>query len=274
MIHLDHVNGKSAMARINAKTELFLYHLLWTAEMIATASYRNLGESFESWAYKSGFLRRVHELEHREFLESEIDPKTLQRVYRLTNTGKALALGGRDPRERWGRTWDGTWRMVLFDIPVAENKTRLRLRRLLNQNHFGCLQQSVWISPDPLQTLKSQVGKEPVAAKIFICFEAQPGAGESAADIVKAAWNFRTINAAYKDHMQFLSGMPKHGGSSAWKQLQVWLAHEKQLWDDCMKKDPLLPRSLLPEDYLGEKAWDSRLKSMRDLGTEILKKTK
>lgn len=257
------------MTRINAKTELFLYHLLWTAEMIATASYRNLGGSFESWAYNSGFLRRVHELEQRQFLESEIDSRSLQRVYRLTNAGKLMALGGRDPRERWGRTWDGQWRMVLFDIPVIESKRRLRLRRILRQHHFGCLQQSVWISPDPLEPLQDQVGKDPIAAKILISFEAKPCAGESMGDIVMAAWDFAKINMAYQEHSQFLKSLPKRGHPFAWKKMQAWLGDEKLLWDACMELDPLLPRILLPVGYLGEIAWSARLNAMREICRKI-----
>ncbi|MEX1119090.1 MAG: PaaX family transcriptional regulator C-terminal domain-containing protein [Terrimicrobiaceae bacterium] len=237
--------------------------------MIVTASYTNLGESFESWAYKSGFLRRVHELEKRQFLESDIDPETLQRVYRLTDAGKLLALGGRDPRERWGRAWDGKWRLVLFDIPIDNNKTRLRLRRILRQHHFGCLQQSVWLSPDPLAALKEKIDKDPVAAKVFVCLEAQPCAGEMTEDIVKAAWNFSKINDAYQEHIQFLNALSKNGAPTSWQKLQDWLEQEKILWENCLKQDPLLPRSLLPKDYLGEKSWATRLRAMQQISNKI-----
>ena len=41
--------------------------------------------------------------------------------------------------------------MVVFDLPEAKNKLRVRLRRFLQEQHFGYLQNSVWITPDPLE---------------------------------------------------------------------------------------------------------------------------
>jgi DNA-binding transcriptional regulator PaaX len=39
---------------------------------------------------------------------------------------------------------------VLFDVPTGQNAQRERLRRCLRDKGFGYLQNSVWISPDPL----------------------------------------------------------------------------------------------------------------------------
>ncbi len=259
------------MKKLNSKTELFLFHLLWTADMVINADYRNLGESFESWAYKNGFLRRVHELEAREFLQSEIDEKSLERVYRLTAAGKKIALGGRDPVEMWGRDWDGIWRMVMFDIPVKENKTRSRLRRILLRNHFGCLQQSVWLTPDPIEKFRLMMGEQLVDTKVLSCLEAKPCMGESVSDITSAAWKFSKINSLYQVHIDLLKGLSKRTQSRDWTALRDWLAEEKESWEACMALDPLLPRELLPKNYLGEKAWEIRIKTMRDVRIHLTK---
>jgi DNA-binding transcriptional regulator PaaX len=75
---------------------------------------------------------------------------TGDRIYRLTEQGRLHALGGRDPAAQWSRHWDGRWRLVLFDVPMEQHIHRGRLRRYLHAKGFGCLQGSVWITPDPV----------------------------------------------------------------------------------------------------------------------------
>src|SRR5690349_1086942 len=103
-------------------------------------TFRNLNESFEGWAYRNGFLRQVATLQKRQFIERKKSAHRDTGLCRLTEKGRLLALGGRDPAAQWSRLWDGQWRMVLFDVPNSENARRLRLRRYLRARHFGYLQ--------------------------------------------------------------------------------------------------------------------------------------
>src|SRR5260370_916786 len=86
---------------MQAKTEELLYLLLWTCERLARPTFRNLTDSFESWAYRNGFDRQLTELERRTLVESSIAPargrESSDRVLRLTEAGRLHALGGRDP---------------------------------------------------------------------------------------------------------------------------------------------------------------------------------
>ncbi|MCL4181358.1 MAG: hypothetical protein KJ072_26925 [Verrucomicrobia bacterium] len=50
-------------------TEEFLYEVLWMADTILNPTWNNLLDNFETWAAREGLLRRLHELEHRRFLE-------------------------------------------------------------------------------------------------------------------------------------------------------------------------------------------------------------
>ena len=133
------------------KTEELLNLLLWSAEVLARPTFRNLTDSYESWAYRrTGLLRQLSVLEKQQLVESN-SPAPDERMFRLTAQGRLHALGGRDPNARWSRQWDGRWRMVLFDVPIAQNSHRKRLRRYLQDRGFGYLQGSVWVSPDPLE---------------------------------------------------------------------------------------------------------------------------
>lgn len=47
--------------------------------------------------------------------------------------------------------WDGRWRLVIFDIKEWHKNVRNQVRRLLSQNNFLRLQDSVWIYPFPCE---------------------------------------------------------------------------------------------------------------------------
>jgi hypothetical protein len=128
------------------KTEELLSLLLWSADALMRPTFRNLTDSYESWAYRNGLMRQVAVLEKQQLVERS--PGALDdRVYRLTDQGRLHALGGRDPAAQWSRAWDERWRLVLFDIPTAQNTHRARLRRYLRNKGFGYLQNSVWTHP-------------------------------------------------------------------------------------------------------------------------------
>src|SRR5882672_7844565 len=168
---------------MNPKTLELLNFMVWSAEKLARPSFRNITESYESWAYRNGLLKQVDRLERQGLIEREAKTKD-DRVYRLSAQGRLLSLGGRDPEDRWARAWDGRWRLVLFDVPNRKNSERARLRRYLRQKSFGCLQKSVWITPDSLQAEKQILAGGKINVKSLVLLEARPCAGESDAEIV------------------------------------------------------------------------------------------
>ena len=132
------------------KSEELLNLLLWSADMLLRPTFRNLTDSYESWAYRNGLLRQIGILEKQQLVERDPAWRN-ERIYRLTKHGRLHTLGGRDPIERWSRKWDGRWRLVLFDVPTTQNTRRTQLRRYLRKRGFGYLQNSVWITPDALE---------------------------------------------------------------------------------------------------------------------------
>ena len=53
------------------KTEEFLNLLLWSADQLMRPTFRNLTDSYESWAYRNGFMRQVATLERQQLLERD-----------------------------------------------------------------------------------------------------------------------------------------------------------------------------------------------------------
>jgi phenylacetic acid degradation operon negative regulatory protein len=226
-------------------------------------TFRNLTDSFEEWAYRHGFQRRLWELERQQLLERSPELGQ-QRRYRLTDRGRLVALGGRDPVKAWDRPWDGQWRMVVFDLPETKTATRTRLRRFLKDHGFGYLQNSVWITPDPLGPLMAPWAAAGQDVESLITFDARPCSGESHAAIVAGAWSFDRINALYAKCLTVLEQLPEERPltRNAAGPLRRWARVERAAWLDAVSCDPLLPRPLLPDGYLGEKVWKQRQKCL------------
>ena len=55
----------------------------------------------------------LDELALEQLIDDRLKAQELDRQgLRLTDEGRLQALGGRDSEERWGRRWDGKWRLV------------------------------------------------------------------------------------------------------------------------------------------------------------------
>jgi phenylacetic acid degradation operon negative regulatory protein len=251
------------------KTEELLYLLLWSADKLMRPTLCNLTDSFEGWAYRNGLSRQLATLEQLRLLER--DPKmTGDRLYRLTEKGRLHALGGRDPEARWSRHWDGRWRIALFDVPMEQHVQRGRLRRYLRARGFGCLQGSVWITPDPVHGERAILTGGKINVESLLLLEGRPCSGESDAEIAAGAWNFEAINGHYARHLKLLDQRPDGSlrEKAAAMALQRWAAEERAAWQTAVETDPLLPKVLLPPGYLGCRAWRRRIEVFRKAGRQ------
>jgi phenylacetic acid degradation operon negative regulatory protein len=251
---------------MKAKSELMLYHLFWLADFVLRPATSRIGESFGEWAYKKGFSRQIRELERLGYLESTPEWRGAGRVVKLTEKGRLRALGGADPELRWKRPWDGNWRMAVFDLPEEKRSVRNMLRKELRAAGFGCLQGSVWLSPDPVENVLGDfMKKRGEESRTILFFSGRPCDGALDEDLVRAAWNFEAIREAHREYMEHLKDIPR-GGKELRERLLEWGKQERDLWSRCMNLDPLLPRKLWPRGYIGEKAWQARLLTLRSAG--------
>lgn len=256
--------------RVKPKTEEFLNFLLWSSEKLMRPTFRNLTDSYESWAYGNGLMRQAASLEKNGFIER--GGNASDRLYRLTEEGRLHALGGRDPEAQWSRRWDGQWRLVIFDVPMECHVHRGRLRRYLRQRGFGCVQDSVWVTPDSVEGERNILADGTINVNSLIFMQARPCAGESDDDIVAGAWDFDMIDRRYAKHLKVLAQRPEVAlaGRLAAESFRRWAADERQAWRAAIDVDPLLPRELWPSDYLGCRAWEERIKILQRTGEQLL----
>ena len=98
------------LPRMKPKTEELLNFLLWSADQLMRPTFRNLTDSYESWAYRNGLLPQVAKLERQQLLEC--DPKSrADGLYRLTEQGRLHALGGRRSPGPMVAPLGGRWRL-------------------------------------------------------------------------------------------------------------------------------------------------------------------
>ena len=213
--------------------------------------------------------QQLRSLQKRGFIESYTDKGKW--VPRLTRKGRAAFAGGRHPEERWERSWDQTWRLLAFDLPRTKHKERLKLRRWLCANHFGRLQGSVWISPDPVLDVEDVVSAHGVDSTMVMVFEGAPAGQKPARAIPSLAWNFPAINSAYQEYMDISNLVMRKikGSSPSTARLHAILGEDREKWWSAVRMDPLLPKTLHPKGYLGPKAWRLRKRLLKQLNRVV-----
>ena len=77
-----------------------------------------------------------------------------KRYARITEKGeRMLQLEAAKATIAKKRKWDRRWRVVIFDIPERRRRTRVNLRRFMEEYGFVRLQDSVWIYPHDCEDL-------------------------------------------------------------------------------------------------------------------------
>ncbi|PJA23292.1 CRISPR-associated endonuclease Cas2, partial [Candidatus Beckwithbacteria bacterium CG_4_10_14_0_2_um_filter_47_25] len=125
-------------------SDRLLLGLYVSAEMRAYPSARlfywtPVGYSRRKYRELVSRLQRLNLLQ-RTVLEGAVN-------FRLTASGQKRLLNNFPALALTGKTWDGFWRVVMFDIPEAKRKERDGLRRRLMKLGFGRLQDSTYLSP-------------------------------------------------------------------------------------------------------------------------------
>lgn len=191
------------------------------------------------------------------------------RQWRITERAVQSMQGEVDPEVAWARPWDGLWRVVLFDVPQAQAKLRTRLRRALQSRRFGWLQNSVWLSPDPITAETLQLEKHRVSVENLVVIAGRPATGESDAELVAGAWDFSGLARLHAAYLKLLRLRPAGGRDARLADWATWAAAEQRAWREIVRHDPFLPEPLLPSDYAGRSAWRARQEALRAAGQAV-----
>lgn len=147
------------------------------------------------------------------------------------------------------KKWDRKWRVVIFDIEEIKRGVRNALREKLKELGFGMLQESVWVTPhDVAEDFREVLETQGLAKKVFVLVVEKLLAGDEK-ELVAQIWELENLNNAYQSLLEDYDG--KRNLSE--REGEEWLRTFRAKYLEILRKDPCLPRELLPRDWLEEK---------------------
>lgn len=132
------------------KTSKVLLYLLAANDIAARAfAYPTLRKAlypeYEKYKADRRLEAMLYRLHKQWWIRSEY--RESKRVIALTQKGRLEALFKSTVLKKSTKSWDGKWRMVLFDIPEGARNVRAVLRKYLKAFGFKALQESVYVYP-------------------------------------------------------------------------------------------------------------------------------
>lgn len=145
------------------------------------------------------------------------------------------------------RIWDGRIYLVSYDIPIDENNQRHYLREYLKTIGCGILQQSIWITPyNPTKLLKTFVTEHDLSEELILVSSIGKNGNVGNMSINELMEKVFCLNNLNRRYLEFITGIKEKKESKG--TLVFWYL-------SILKDDPQIPFSLLPDDWLGDKAY-------------------
>lgn len=141
------------------------------------------------------------------------------------------------------KKWDGSWYIVTYDIPESKKKLREILRENLKKLGFGELQKSVWVCPYNFLGEVEKIVKEYNLLSYVILAISDKLGREPSKVLANRIWNLEKLNEGY-------SKFVKEANSKRISRTKIIFS-----FLFILKKDPQLPKELLPSDWQGKKAY-------------------
>jgi DNA-binding transcriptional regulator PaaX len=174
-------------------------------------------------------------------------------VLLLSPQGRAGRPDFFQPEMFWKKSWTGLWYLLMYDVPESQKSYREVLRRFLQQKRMGCLQRSVWISATDMRPDFDDLCRAAALSDYAFLFESRTVLGLPARAVAARAWNFEPLRERqrwYCERCDELLAASKTGPIRA-REGWAFLREALCAYQWAMERDPLLPRALWPEGYLG-----------------------
>ncbi|MBK1878435.1 PaaX family transcriptional regulator C-terminal domain-containing protein [Pelagicoccus mobilis] len=241
-----------------SKFLLEMLFVLGTDTLLSVPSLRKCVGYGGGWDHASSFVRQMRLIQEQGLLRDG-EPRKSDWIPKLTDRGRALVADQLDPKHEWEQAWDGSWRTLTFDIAASERKERQRLDTWLKDMRFGHLQGSLWISARSYRDWGEELESLELDPRSVIFMEGQPLGRLSDELIVERSWDFEEIGLRYREYLEFLEkNQPSEGEGDPAECFVDWFRMESLLWRRVLEVDPLLPRCLHPNGYLGRHAWEAK----------------
>lgn len=201
----------------------------------------------------------ISRMSKQNWLQSE--KKGNKSYYSLTDQGKSrMEEAAKRIYKLEPSSWDGEWRILVYNIPEKKRHIRDELRQELVWSGFGLLSNSCWITPNPLETeVNNLIEKYDISSYVSFFRGTKEDQGDPKQQVEKC-WNIDEINERYANFIEKYSqkyiidknkieqGKMSDGSCFVERTL---LVHQYRKF---LFIDPGLPSELLPEKWLGDSA--------------------
>jgi len=175
----------------------------------------------------------------------------------ITSAGGKMIPSYFHPEQRWKRSWNRIWYLLVYDVPEVDRKYRNTIRTFLKRKNLGQLQQSVWITPEDIRPdFNDLVTAANIDAFAYL-FESKSVLGLPSNVIVESAWKFAHLQDRQKHFCDVMEiniarlRATNHSTTDLARLLRTTIS----AYHAAMIEDPLLPEALLPRDYAGKRAY-------------------
>lgn len=212
---------------------------------ILNSSYRRLDID----GYKRQTIyNAVSDLLKTGYIEKKIK-KNGEVVFRITSQGKTRIIFDIPLARFTSKKWDGIWRLISFDVPEKKASLRVWLRDKLKSLGFGMLQESLWIIPHDLAESFEEFLKHENLKDYIIVWEGKRIFGENEKELARRVWNLDELHGKYLDFILKFEEILKDK-KEVKKRKREW----EEEYFSLLASDPGLPKELLPDDWLFERA--------------------
>lgn len=170
---------------------------------------------------------------------------SLKETLSITKEGKAR-LRELFPTYKKNRTWDGRIYLITYDVPEFQKQHREILRTYIKRLGGAMLQESVWITPyNPHETLRSFINERDLSGVVIISDLGKDATigEENTISLIRRLYHLDTLNDRYKKWIRYVQKTEYKSAISSTKYLSI------------LRDDPQLPFTLLPADWVGDKAF-------------------
>jgi phenylacetic acid degradation operon negative regulatory protein len=231
---------------VKTLTDLVLLQLFLASSMIFKSRYSQKGikELFdESQDIDWRQIRQTLTYLKKEGIVSYTRSRVLEP--RITNLGikrlrKILPVYDID------RPWDKKVYLITYDISEEQRQKRDLLREGLETIGCGKLQDSVWITCyNPQKLVAEFIRKHNIEGSVIVSVIGKDGSigREDLKDLISRVYKLNQLNDKYRDFIDKIKQDIINNSNVGFAYLSI------------LQDDPQLPFELLPDDWLGEKAY-------------------
>ncbi|AFC33244.1 putative PaaX family transcriptional regulator [Paenibacillus mucilaginosus 3016] len=198
-------------------------------------------------------------------------------VYEITETGRTFIRTINRKPQFYDRAWDGSWHLVMVEIPEAERRRRDAFRADIRQTGFGLLYHSVYIAPwNYSEEVQDLLGKHGIGDKARQFHGSMQEPRLSAAEAAEI-WELAAAGREYEKMWAWYTSicLPAAGNllaqGEAADPLDLFTLYLElgEVISGLYLVDPMLPPELLPADWQGRHQLRTMQEGLRQLAEAI-----